>query len=63
MQDMRDIKRVLESQEYAHGKVEIQSNSRLQSLTLSLTRSPRPPWLQIDAHDVYDLQFGCSSDA
>jgi hypothetical protein len=49
MEDMWDIKRVLESQGNINNKVEIQSNSELQSLTSSLTRSPGPPCLQIDA--------------
>jgi hypothetical protein len=52
---------VLESQRDMHAKVEIQSNSEFQSLTLSPTRSPRPLCLQIDAHDMYDLRFGRSS--
>jgi hypothetical protein len=38
MEDMWDIKRVLESQENMHNKVEIQSNLELQSLTLSQLR-------------------------
>jgi hypothetical protein len=50
MEDMWDIKRVLESQENMHNKVEIQSNLELQS--------PGSRCLQIDAHDVSDLQFG-----
>jgi hypothetical protein len=58
MEDMWDIKRVLESQGNMHNKLEIQSNSELRSLTLSPTRSPEPPCLQIDAQDVSDLLFG-----
>jgi hypothetical protein len=45
MEDMWDIKRVLESQENTHNKVEVQSNSESRSLTLSLTQSPGPPCL------------------
>jgi hypothetical protein len=56
----RDIKRVLERQGDAHIKVEIQSNSEFQSLTLSLTRSPGPTRLQIDVQDTYEIRFGCS---
>jgi hypothetical protein len=52
MEDMWDIKRVLESQGHTHAKVKIQSNSELQSLTSSQSRGPRPPCLQIDAQDV-----------
>jgi hypothetical protein len=55
MEDMWDIKRVLESQENTHKKVEIQSNSELWSLTSSPTRSPGPLYLQIDTQDVSDL--------
>jgi hypothetical protein len=42
MEDMWDIKRVLESQGSTHNKVEVQSNSESTSLTLSPTRSPGP---------------------
>jgi hypothetical protein len=55
MKDMRDIKRVLESLENTHNKVEIQSNSELQSPTSSPTQSLGPPCIQIDAQDVSDL--------
>jgi hypothetical protein len=55
MEDMWDIKRVLESQENTHTEVEIQSNSELQSLTLSPTHSSGPPYLQIDAQDASNL--------
>jgi hypothetical protein len=58
MEDMWDIKRVLESQENTHTEVEIQSNSELQSLTSSPTHSSGPPYLQIDAQDASNLQFG-----
>jgi hypothetical protein len=39
-----------EARRHAH-----QSNSELQSLTSSLTRSLGPSYLQIDVQDVYDL--------
>jgi hypothetical protein len=42
-EDERDIKRALEKQGDAQLKVEIQSNSEFQSLTLTPTRSPAPP--------------------
>jgi hypothetical protein len=42
-EDEWDIKRVLEKQEDAHIKVEIQFNSEFQSLTSSQTRSPGQP--------------------
>jgi hypothetical protein len=54
-EDERDIKRVLERQGDAHIKVEIQSNSEFQSLTLSPTQSPGLPRLQIDVHDAYKI--------
>jgi hypothetical protein len=57
MEDMRDIKKVLESQGNKHNKVEAQVNSESRSLTLSPTRSPGLPCLQIDVHDVSDLRF------
>jgi hypothetical protein len=55
MEDMWDIKRMLESQGNTHKKVEDQSNSESMSLTSSPTRSPEPPYLQIDIEDVSDL--------
>jgi hypothetical protein len=54
---------VLERQEDVHIKVEIQSNSEFQSLTLNPTRSPRPPRIQIDVQDTYQIRFGCSTYA
>jgi hypothetical protein len=45
MEDMLDLKKVLERPRNMHNKVESQSNSELQSLTLSPTRSPGPPCL------------------
>jgi hypothetical protein len=46
MDDKRSIKKVLESQGDVHEKVVNQSNSELPSL--SPTRSPEPPRIQID---------------
>jgi hypothetical protein len=43
MEDMWDIKRVLESQENMHNKVEVQSNSESRSLISSPTQSPGQP--------------------
>jgi hypothetical protein len=48
MEDMWDIKRVLESQENTHNKVEVRDNSESRSLTASPTRSPGQPCLQIN---------------
>jgi hypothetical protein len=47
-EDERNIKRALERQGDVHIKVEIQSNSEIQSLTSSKTQSPGLPHLQID---------------
>jgi hypothetical protein len=58
MEDMWDIKRVLGSQGDMHNKVEVQANSESRSLTLSPTRSPGPPCLQIDVQDTSDIRFG-----
>jgi hypothetical protein len=57
MENMWDIKKVLESQENTHNMVEVQSNSESRSLTSSPTQSPGPPYLQIDVQDVSDLRF------
>jgi hypothetical protein len=57
-ENMRGIKKVLKSQENTHNMVEVQANSESRSLTSSPTRSPRPPCLQIDVQDAYDLRFG-----
>jgi hypothetical protein len=46
MKDKRDNKKVLESQGDVHEKVASQSNSELPSL--SPTRGPGPPRIQID---------------
>jgi hypothetical protein len=58
--DEWDTKRVLKRQGDAHIKVEIQSNSKFQSLTSNPTRSPRPLLLQIDVRDAYETKFGSS---
>jgi hypothetical protein len=56
MEDKWSIKNVLESQGDMHEKVVNQSNSELTSL--SPTRSPGPPHIQIDVQIAYDLHFG-----
>ena len=61
MEDKRSIKKVLESQGDMHEKVANQSNSELPSL--SPTRSPGPPRIQIDVQIAYDLRFGRSTYA
>jgi hypothetical protein len=61
MEDKRSIKKVLESQGDVHEKVANQSNSELSSL--SPTRSPGPPHIQIDVQIPYDLHFGHSTYA
>jgi hypothetical protein len=48
MEDMWDIKKVLEIQGNMHNKVDVQANSESSSLTLSPTQSPGPSCLQID---------------
>jgi hypothetical protein len=58
MENMRDIKKVLESQENMHNMVEVQANSESRSLTSSPTQSPDPPYLQINVQDTSDLRFG-----
>jgi hypothetical protein len=58
MEDMWDIKKVLEVQVNMHNMVEVQANSESKSLTLSLSRSPEPSCLQIDVQDTSDLRFG-----
>jgi hypothetical protein len=59
-EDEWDIKMALERKGEAHIKVVIQSNSELQSLTYSPTRSPGPPRLQIDVQESYQIRFGRS---
>jgi hypothetical protein len=61
MEDKRSIKKVLESQGDVHAKVVNQSNSELPSL--SPTRSPGPPGIEIDVQIAYDLRFGRSTYA
>jgi hypothetical protein len=60
MEDMWDIKRVLESQGNTHNKVDVQSNSESKSLILNPSRSPGSPYLQIDLHDTHEIEFGHS---
>jgi hypothetical protein len=48
MEDMWDIKRVLESQENMHNKVDVQSNLESKNPISSPTQSSGPPCLQID---------------
>jgi hypothetical protein len=55
MEDKWSIKNVLESQKDVHEKVVNQSNSELTSL--SLTRSPGSPHIQIDVQIAYNLRF------
>jgi hypothetical protein len=55
MKDKWNIKKVLESKGDVHEKVANQSNSELPSV--SSTRSPGPPHIQIDVQIVYDLRF------
>jgi hypothetical protein len=61
MEDKWSIKKVLESQGDVHEKVANQSNSELPSL--SPTRSPGPPHIQIDVQIAYDLRFRRSTYA
>jgi hypothetical protein len=55
MEDMWDIKKVLEVQGNMHNTEEVQANSESRSLTLSPTRSPGSPCLQIYIQDASDL--------
>jgi hypothetical protein len=57
MENVRDIKKVLESQENMHNMVEVQANSESRSLTSSPTQSSDPPYLQINVQDTSDLRF------
>jgi hypothetical protein len=61
MEDKWSIKKVLESQGDVHKNVANQSNSELPSL--SPTRSPRPPHIQIGVQIAYNLCFGRSTYA
>jgi hypothetical protein len=54
MEDMWDIKTVLEIQRNAENKVEVQADLESRSLTSSPTRSPGPSCLQTDVQDVFD---------
>jgi hypothetical protein len=58
MENMLDTKKVLESQGNTHNMVQVQANSESRSMTSSPTRSPGPPFLQIDVQDASDLRFG-----
>jgi hypothetical protein len=58
MENMQDIKMVLESQGNMHNMVEVQANSESRSLTSCPTQSPGPPCLQIDVQEASDLRFG-----
>jgi hypothetical protein len=55
MENMWDIKKVLERKGNMHNMVEVQANSESRSLTSSPTQSPGPPFLQIDIQDASDL--------
>jgi hypothetical protein len=55
MENMRVIKKVLQSQGNTHNMVEVQANSESRSLTSSPTRSLGPLCLQIDVQDASDL--------
>jgi hypothetical protein len=61
MEDKQSIKKVLESQGDMHEKVANQSNSELPSL--SPTRSPGLPRIQIDFQIAYDIHCGRSTYA
>jgi hypothetical protein len=55
MENMRDIKKVLERDGNTHNMVEVQANSESRSMTSSPTQSLRPSCLQIDVQDVSNL--------
>jgi hypothetical protein len=55
MENMRDIKKVLESQKNMHNMVEVQANSESRNLTSSPTQSLGPICLPIDVQDASDL--------
>jgi hypothetical protein len=62
MEDMWEIKKVLEVQGNRHNKVEVQDNSKSMSPISSPTQSPGPPCLQIEVHmrptsDLGDLHM------
>jgi hypothetical protein len=52
MENMWDIKKVLESQENTHNMVEVQEKLESRSLITSPTRSPGPLCLQIDIQNT-----------
>jgi hypothetical protein len=54
-EDVQDTKDVLEIPRDMHNKVEIETNSEFQSLTLNPTYSPKPPSIQIDARCIKPL--------
>jgi hypothetical protein len=58
MENMWDIKKVLESQENTHNMVEVQANVESRSLTSSPTQSPEPSYLEINIQDTSNLRFG-----
>jgi hypothetical protein len=55
MEDMWDIKNVLEIQENTHNEVVVQPNLESRSLTSSPTQSLGPPCLEIDVQDASDF--------
>jgi hypothetical protein len=55
MEDIWDIKKVLENQGNTYNKVEVQANSESRSLTSIPTQSPGPPCLKIDVQNTSDL--------
>jgi hypothetical protein len=55
MEDMCDIKRVLESQVNTRNKVEVQSKLESRSLILSPNQSLESPCLQINVQDSSNL--------
>jgi hypothetical protein len=55
MENMQDIKKVLESQGNTHNMVKVQVNSESRSLTSSPTWSAGSPCLQIDVQDASNL--------
>jgi hypothetical protein len=58
MEDMWDIKKVVEIQGNMHNKVEVQDNMESRSLTSSPTQSLGPPCLPIDVQDTSNLRYG-----
>jgi hypothetical protein len=58
MENMWDIKKVLEVQGNMDNKMKVQANLESTSVTSSPTQSPGPPCLQIDIHDTSSFRFG-----